>query len=384
MNSEHFVILTGSKNNAGDFLIKHRAKKLFKHFRPDRKIIDFNRWEYLDDTKLNTINNSKALILLGGPAFDKYMYPGIYPLRENLDEIKVPIVTMGIGWYSKEGKWENTYSHELTSLTKKLLGKIEKSGLFSSVRDYQTLNALRFNGFKNYLMTGCPAYYDLEYIQQEPKFSNKIEKISFSLGVSFVESRSMEALMKENILQLHELFKNKSFEVVFHHSLDKEKILSTNSVSKKHIDKHLEFAQWLKEKSIPYVDISGSAESLIEYYQNCDLHIGYRVHAHIFMSSISKFSILISEDGRAKGVEKTIGGIVIPGYFNYNSNYGLMMRIANKFINIDRFTPNVHASHEIIENIHYEQQIGFIRQKNTRCTIDNNFNIMQKFLIQLP
>ncbi|MBE0472302.1 MAG: hypothetical protein IBX55_22680, partial [Methyloprofundus sp.] len=95
--SEYYVILTGSKNNAGDFLIKHRAKKLFEAIRPDREIIDLNAWEPIDDQKLALINASKALILMGGPALQRNMYPGIYKLPANLDEITVPIATMGIG-----------------------------------------------------------------------------------------------------------------------------------------------------------------------------------------------------------------------------------------------------------------------------------------------
>ena len=39
---DQYVILTGSKNNAGDYLIKYRAKQLFANLRPDRKIIDIN------------------------------------------------------------------------------------------------------------------------------------------------------------------------------------------------------------------------------------------------------------------------------------------------------------------------------------------------------
>ncbi len=45
---EQYVVLTGSKNNAGDYLIKYRAKKLFKEFRPDREIVDYNAWEKFD------------------------------------------------------------------------------------------------------------------------------------------------------------------------------------------------------------------------------------------------------------------------------------------------------------------------------------------------
>ena len=149
-----YVILTGSKNNAGDYLIKYRAKQLFANLRPDRKIIDINGWEQLNTEKLAIINQSKALILMGGPALVENMVPKVYALTENLEDIKVPIVMMGIGWKSQKGNWEDTYSYSLSEKTLSLLDRIDNSGYQSSVRDYHTLNAIRFNGFNNFLMTG--------------------------------------------------------------------------------------------------------------------------------------------------------------------------------------------------------------------------------------
>src|SRR6056300_1154657 len=106
---DQYVILTGSKNNAGDYLIKYRAKQLFSEFRSDRKIIDINGWEDLSNSNLNIINDSKALILMGGPALVEDMVPRVYGLANVLDKIKVPIIMMGIGWKSTEGNWQNTY-----------------------------------------------------------------------------------------------------------------------------------------------------------------------------------------------------------------------------------------------------------------------------------
>ena len=84
MDKEFYVTLTGGKNNAGDFLIKYRAFNLFKELRPDRDIVDFNEWEEIDDNRLEIINKSKALILLGGPGLVYDMYPnGGYKLRDN-------------------------------------------------------------------------------------------------------------------------------------------------------------------------------------------------------------------------------------------------------------------------------------------------------------
>jgi hypothetical protein len=379
---DQYVILTGSKNNAGDYLIKYRAKQLFSDLRPDRKIIDINGWEQLNAEKLSIINESKALILMGGPALIENMVPKVYALTNNLEDIKVPIIMMGVGWKSKNGNWDDTYRYPLNEKTKSLLKKIDNSGYLSSVRDYHTLNAIRFNGFNNFLMTGCPAYYDRDFINTELQ-CKVINKVAFSLGVAFVESSSMEMLMKENILACKERFINKEFEVVFHHSLDRDKFKLDYKSSPSHVIKHNKFADWLESEGIGYVDISGSAENLINYYSNVDLHIGFRVHAHIFMNSIARQSILVSEDGRAKGVKGAIGGIVLDGYTSFKES--LIAKIFNKlFPFYDRFFANKFLTKELLSEIDYEEVVNFNRFKGARMQIDKNYLIMQQFLIQLP
>ena len=53
----YYVILTGGKNNAGDHLIKYRAKLLFKWLRSDREIIDLDGWKPFSKEELLMINN---------------------------------------------------------------------------------------------------------------------------------------------------------------------------------------------------------------------------------------------------------------------------------------------------------------------------------------
>ena len=379
---DQYVILTGSKNNAGDYLIKYRAKHLFSDLRPDRKIIDINGWEQLNTEKLAIINQSKALILMGGPALIENMVPKVYALTNNLEDIKVPIIMMGIGWKSKKGNWEGTYNYPLNMKTSSLLNKIDNSGYLSSVRDYHTLNAIRFNGFNNFLMTGCPAYYDKDFINKDLQFK-EINKVAFSLGVAFVDSSSMEKLMKENILACKGKFIDKEFEVVFHHSLDREKFKLDYKSSPRHVIKHNKFADWLESEGIRYVDISCSAENLINYYSNVDLHIGYRVHAHIFMNSIARKSILISEDGRAKGVKGAIGGIVLDGYSSFKET--LIAKIFNRLFSFyDRFLANKFLTKELLSEIDYEKVVNFNRFKGAKTQIDKNYLVMHQFLMQLP
>lgn len=381
--SKSYVMLTGGKNNAGDFLIKHRAKKLFENIRSDRNVIDMNAWEKVDAEKLDIINASEALILMGGPALQHHMYPSIYKLPENLDAIKVPILMMGIGWKSVNGDWSNTYDYPLSNSTIKLLDRMKADGFLSSVRDFHTLNSLEFKGYDNVLMTGCPAYYDLDSIGSSFVYPQKIQKVAFSLGVSFLRSPSMKILMQNQILELKERYLDKEFEVVFHHSLNQEKFLKTDGATRHHLDGHNQFAKWLEQQGISYIDISGSAENLINYYSGIDLHIGYRVHAHIFMNSLRKLSLLISEDGRAKGSRSVINGMVVDGYSSFKND--LISKVLNRLLpEFDRYRANEHSLAEMSQFLSYEALTNGHRSTQASSLIDSNFKIMQNFLKQLP
>ena len=141
------------------------------------------------------------------------------------------------------------------------------------------------------------------------------------MGVNFINSKSLESEMKQIILILKKRFQENDFKVVFHHSLDKEKYLSTHNAKLHFLNKHRLFSNWLKQQSIEFVDVSGSVEGLKDIYNECDLHVGFRVHAHIFMCSKSKPSILINEDGRGKALNDVLFGFNLNAYKRYKRTF---------------------------------------------------------------
>jgi hypothetical protein len=378
----YYVILTGSKNNAGDYLIKYRAKRLFTVLREDRDIVDVDGWKPFDKETLELVNNSEGLILMGGPALQKNMYPKVYPLTENLNDIKCKIVLMGVGWKSLSGNWGDSQTYQLSEQTLKLLKRIERDGLISSVRDYHTLNALRHNGLSTVLMTGCPATYDFDYFGKAITKPVKFNSVSFSLGVSFLESKEMERQMKLTIKKLKDFFiESKRFNVVFHHST-KSEFLTTHNSKKSHLTGHQRFILWLETEGIDFVDISGSAENLINHYSTTDLHIGYRVHAHIFMNSISKPSLLIAEDGRGKALDKVFGGVVIDGFSRVKERF--IDKVLRKLDITSGYEVDIKIPDEIVSILDYELANNLPQISRSRYLIDNNFIMMKKFINTLP
>lgn len=378
---DYYVLLTGGKNNAGDFLIKHRAKKLLSELRPDREFKDFNAWESFDDEKLEIVNNSKALILTGGPALQSNIYPGVYKLVSDLDRIKVPIVSLGVGWKSASGNWEDISKYKLNSESLPLINRLAESGYKSSVRDYHTMHVLQKYGMDNVAMTGCPALYDLESIGK-PINTDTISKINFSLGVGFMHSQNMERSVKDVLTKLKENYSDRKLSVKFHHSIDK-KFLNTPDASSKLYKNNVKFSKWLETVGIDYEDISGSAQNLIESYTASDFHIGYRVHAHIFMSSISKPSILIAEDGRGKGLRALLGGVILDGFTGRNDL--IVDKVINKLgFSWDRFEVYDDLPQLVIRTINSEIENEMPRLKSVRSNIDLHFEVMKRFIKQLP
>jgi hypothetical protein len=380
MYKNQYVILTGGKNNAGDYLIKYRAKELLRSLRPDREIVDYQAWLPFSTQQLIEINSSRALILCGGPALQNMMRPTIYPMVKDISQIKVPIIMMGLGQKSPTGTWTDTYNYKLNKETHVLLRIIEKNGYLSSVRDYHSLNVLRNLGYFNVLMTGCPGLYDLNYINT-PIVQKEIKKVSFSAGVCFAESVNMEKLQKECISKLRDYFTEADFNVVFHHSIDKNIFLTRYGKLNNIYYKQKELSEWLDDNNINHVDISGSEQNLINHYSFCDLHVGFRVHAHIFMNSISKPSVLISEDSRGKALKDVISGMIFDGYADIKPR----MKVCRVLhIRQDRYVTNNNLPNDLMNNINYELTNRIPRFAITRKNIDAHFDVMKRYLAQLP
>ncbi len=381
MDKPYYVLLTGGKNNAGDFLIKKRAISLLSQYRQDRGIVDFDGYQALDENKLSIMNGARAVLLTGGPALQKNMYPNIYRLRKNLKDIKVPITAFGIGWHSAQGGWCNTHSYEISGPSLELLQRIKRDGLPVSVRDYHTENVMNSLGLDGIMMTGCPALYSSKS-EQPNEGAGKHKKIAFSLGVAFKNSPAMYKQMQSVLLGLLGKYGKECVEVVFHHGLEKGG-LSVLGVTKRLNKVQMRFLSWLDDLNITSIDISGSADNLIDYYSNVDLHIGYRVHAHIFMSSIGRPSLLLSEDGRGIALERVLGGAEIPAY-EFMTESKLIERLHRFGLPFDSYKVNKYLDQDVLNFLSSEWEGDGVRFEQMQCNIGLHKKRMIDFLIQLP
>ena len=124
-----------------------------------------------------------------------------------------------------------------------------------------------------------------------------IKKIAISDPASMANVDAVKYL----IYELRRTFPSASIKIIFHRGWKKDRYSSSVLVKRQ-----TKLVNWAEGEGIPSIDISYGWEGFQEY-DDCDIHVGYRVHAHLYNVSHRKPSFLIEEDGRGYGANDALG-----------------------------------------------------------------------------
>ena len=363
------IIFTGEKNNAGDFLIKEKAANLFRYFLPDSELFFVNRTKSFKKD-LDLINSCDFGVVAGGPAISNKCAEFLH-FADVLDDIKIPIVFFGVGQFNKEIEFNN-FKLRFSEVSKRLLERVEKSNYFSTTRDFKSLHYLSLAGYNNFKFSGCPVLYDTEFLEMNysPLSLEKVNKVVFSCGSPFSKDKDFYKQQLNLINSLKNYFKDKrgnnlKFIVAMHHSADQNTFTMDYNNKKLYFD----FINKLKLLDVEIIDISKNSKDMIDLYHSCDLHIGFRVHAHIFMTSQKKHSILLLEDGRGAGISEVING-------RYFSAYKIFYLSRLLKIKLKIYDKKIHK--KVIDYIQYADETGIY----TNFYCKSYFNAMRDFFEQ--
>lgn len=295
-----YTLLYAALKNMGDFLIYERAKALLRKHKGMQDYLELHSRRESLDSHLDEVNATKAVIICGGPGTVWNMYPRTYPLASNLDDIKVPIVIMGSGWYGVPGDDATLEQYRFNTSTKGMFEKIRRQGSNIGVRDYLTESALKNNGITNVTMTGCPSWYDLEHLDDDFEAPAAIKTVVFTPPARRIFQGQAVQVMKV----LPRLFPWARLVCSFHRGIEADEQTPQ------------EDARWMGQLALTagelgyeVMDTSYGLEK-VSFYEECDLHVGYRVHGHIYFLAKRKPSFLIHEDGRGRGTSEALG---LPG-----------------------------------------------------------------------
>ncbi|MDR2888904.1 MAG: polysaccharide pyruvyl transferase family protein [Lachnospiraceae bacterium] len=338
-----FSILSGAYKNAGDFLIVKRCTELLKYVYPDCTIESYERRNDLT-SYLPMINESNCLILAGGPAYRANIYPQVIPLVDDLSQIKVPIFAMAMGCKN----WQKT--DRFNESTMNLWKRIEADGFSLGCRDWRSVAVLNHEGIAKTIMTGCAAWYNVPLLTTKSltkKISSRSEIRSICVSDAAETKNHEQSLLL--IRYLRRIFPEAKINFVFHRGISADK----NTPVKDGTALQLLIKE-LEQMKLEYVDISYGVEGF-QIYDQCDLHIGFRVHAHIYNLSCGNCSILIEEDQRGTGVNEALGFMSIKAYHATESLHSKALT----YILDKHGTNKIDVIKKVEECLNYLSETGF-------------------------
>lgn len=344
--------LSGAYKNAGDFLIEKRALELIRHTLPEAETVRFLRSE-LSERK-DEINRCDCVVIGGGPIYQEDLR-GYMSLKTYIEEINPPTMIMGGGWYGKSGSSSAVYAYHFEEETCRFLEKVYHSGYGMSCRDPQTVSVLRNAGFPKAYMTGCPAWFDLESVESiEIRNAGEIRTIAVSDPARIRNLPSAVGVVE----RLRSRFPRARILFMVHRGMKQDRFTSAKTEAA-----YAECRRELEKSSVEICDISSGAEGF-SLYDSCDLHVGFRVHAHIYNLSIRHRSVLIEEDGRGAGVNTALS---LPGIRAYDDRIFVKNRMLEKVYRKLPQSINTHIPDEldtyldILEEVDYEYLVNAFR-----------------------
>ena len=358
-----YVLLVGAKRNVGDHLIVDRATRLLRALRPDRELLALPRWEPLD-AHLDAVNAAAAVVLCGGPALQKHIYPGIYPLVEDLEEIRPPIVAFGLGWKCIPGDERDLERFEFDEPSGALLARLSRDARVS-VRDHLAARVLCGRGVGGVRMTGDPAWYDLDHIGAEPAPLTDIERAVVSVPADPMHHAAVETLA----LRLGELLPSARMVAAFHHGWT-----AGPHVAERSAKAYARLKERLEAGGYEAADLAGDLPAMERLYRGAVLHVGWRLHAHLFCLSRRQPSILLEEDCRGRGASEALG---VRGV----RSWSVRLRLGHR----RRLAHRSEAVSETIALVAEELANGFEHVRQASRVIDRTFESeMRPFIERMP
>jgi polysaccharide pyruvyl transferase WcaK-like protein len=286
------LVLHGAKVNAGDFLIRERGLEILRRLRPHQRLVIHPRWEPVDS---EVFDSADAVVLCGGPGLARRFHPRVFAMVEDLDAHPTPVLPVALGWSGTPADYPERFKFSRRSLA--ALRSIHARIGWSGVRDELSLEIVRRAGVGEVRRTGCFAWYHLPSMGRPLQSAERVRRLAFTPAARRRPGglREVASLLR----RLRRRYPQAERYCVFHRGLRAE--FETETPTRECL------ATAVLARGLGYRVVDASRDlGALEFYGQVDLHVGYRVHAHLCTLSRRRPSLLIAEDGRGRGQAVTL------------------------------------------------------------------------------
>lgn len=349
-----YTLFHGAKKNVGDYLIRDRAKDLLFEY-TDAEEGDLLELEMvrknISKKELSQVQKTDAVIIAGGPAYGSGDFADVYPSLPDILDAGVPVFPLGPGW-----KGTDEAEFQFTEESLRLIERIHERIEFSGVRDLPTKRVLQKHGIPNVELVGCPAWYDLNTLGQSFEKPSTVDSIVISTAVP--RSRYYRKQFRYLLQRVNDEFPNTDLYCSFHRGLSYDEY--TPFIRSLHLNR---FKRVANKNGYTVLNPAYEPEKL-ELYREIDLHIGYRVHGHIYFLAMRHPSYLFQVDGRGTGVSESLSApsdVVAFGKDDYKQ-----------------------PVEELLDNVHQDVSNGFSAFDDVAKAIDDTRENMIRLIGTLP
>lgn len=280
----------GAKKNVGDYLIHARGRALLEHILPDVEIISIPRW-----SREALPPGADMLVMCGGPGVSSRMVEDTFPVVGRAAEGSVPVAGIALGWAGEPRRDPEGFQMSARSVA--ALRQINDEGRPLTVRDDVTQRVLKTLGI-DVVRSGCTAWYSVPHLGAPIGGFGTPQTVVFTTPAS--PKNTMEAIALMRLLKKR--YPNARRVASFHRGVlpDRETDPARSAAL---------VAQATAARALGFEVLDAAYDlSKIDFYGEADLHVGYRVHAHLAFVSQHRPSLLLTEDGRGLGQSVTLNG----------------------------------------------------------------------------
>jgi hypothetical protein len=297
--------------NVGDQLIEEAIKTLLTRLKGETEFFTIFREDDLSN-HLDRINQSKAVIFPLAIR-DLPLWPGCYRFTGNLSDFKVPLIPIGTNYNVYPGDCRTRKNTKYSEATRQFLHYLADQNEYFSCREYHTCRLLKDHGISNTLMTGDPAWYEVNKIGQPMQRKGKVDKLVFSPPLSHFYLEQAIDIMR----MLGDLLPEAEKFCVFHtadmNTFKEATPENSYAMSPQVTEKNTAIAEFAEKNGFEVKYLFGESDKL-QFYLDCDLHIGYECHAHLYFLRHRIPSVMITEDARGFGFSYSLGGASFDGF----------------------------------------------------------------------
>ncbi len=296
------LVLSGVLKNVGDALITDRTLALLNVYTTDELIV-LPRSEPLEK-HADLVAKARGVVIAGGPGINATTWPDVYPLFRDPGTFKrldTKLHFLGVGWFDTPGDEEALDRFRFPPRMQAFLQYSQGFATWAT-RDLQSAKVLRRAGM-DATVTGCPVWYDLRHTDERFTPPERIERIVFTTPQSpMYPAQAIDALRV-----VREAFPAAKITTAFHRGIEADRYTSEEEARR---------LRWMASLAREVSEVRNVSYELdrIAFYDECDLHVGYRVHGHLRFLAARKPSVLLEEDGRGGGFTQVLGAPAIAAW----------------------------------------------------------------------